>query len=268
MRTILNLAVFVTLGILLLFGLHSCSRNQHSSMDASARLQVSLTDGPFTNAKEVWVDIEQISIIMDDTTKPIVLAGSHPGLYNLMNFTNGKDTLLADATIPPGNISQIRLLLGDNNYIIDQQGNKIMLKTPSGQESGLKVQVHQTITGGILYRLILDFDAGRSIVQAGNSGNFLLKPVLRIISFAPSGGDIQGVVVPDSFRSEVLAIQGTDTFTTFTDTLTGDYLIKDVPAGNYSLLYIPADTSFKNAQSSTTVTLGQISVVDTVVLHK
>jgi hypothetical protein len=268
MRTFLNLAALMAVGLLILFGLHSCSRNQHSSTDASARLQVSLTDGPFTHAKEVWVDIQQISIIMDDTTKPIVLAGSHPGMYNLMNFTNGKDTLLADASIPPGNISQIRLVLGDNNYIIDDQGNKITLKTPSGQESGLKVQVHQPVTGGILYRLVLDFDAGRSIVQAGNSGNFLLKPVLRIISFAPSGGDIQGVVVPDSFRSEVIAIQGTDTFTTFTDTLTGDYLFKDVPAGNYSLQYIPSDTSFKWGQSSTTVTLGQISMVDTVVLHK
>jgi hypothetical protein len=234
----------------------------------SARLQVSLTDGPFTHAKEVWVDIQQISIIMGDTTQPLVLAGSHPGLYNLMNFTNGKDTLLADATIPAGTISQIRLLLGDNNYIIDDQGQKIPLKTPSGQESGLKVQIHQDVTGGILYRLKLDFDAGKSIVQAGNSGNYLLKPVLRIISFTPSGGDIQGVVMPDSFRTEILAIQGADTFTTFTDSPGGAYLIKDVPAGNYSLLYVPSDTAFKTASRNTTVTLGQIIMEDTVFLTK
>ena len=65
-------------------------------------------------------------------------------------------------------------------------GEKIALKTPSGQESGLKVQVHQEVTGGILYRLTLDFDAGRSIVKAGNSGKYLLKPVLRIFSLVPS----------------------------------------------------------------------------------
>ncbi|HZK63329.1 MAG TPA: DUF4382 domain-containing protein [Puia sp.] len=110
------------------------------------------------------MDIQKIQIIMgdsSDSSNPVELNGAHPGLYNLFDLTNGKDTLLADATIPSGTISQIRLILGDNNYIVTDNGEKISLKTPSGQESGLKVQVHQEVTGGILYRLTLDFDAGR-----------------------------------------------------------------------------------------------------------
>jgi hypothetical protein len=176
--------------------------------------------------------------------------------------------LLADATIPAGTISQIRLILGQNNYIITKEGAKNALKTPSGQESGLKVQVHQGVTGGILYRLTLDFDAGKSIVKAGNSGNYILKPVLRIISLAPSGGDIAGVVVPDSVRTLVLAMQGTDTVaSSFTDITNGDYLIKDVPPGNYSLSFVPSDTTYITASGNATVALGQITVVDTLRLN-
>lgn len=248
--------------------LSSCSKSPGSSDSNAAKLQIRLTDSPFPNAKEVWVDIRQIEVIMSDSSNPIILDAAHPGIYNLLDFTNGKDTLLADATIPAGTISQIRLILGDNNYIVTTENAKLALKTPSGQESGLKVQVHQTVSGGILYRLILDFDAGRSIVKAGNSGNYLLKPVLRILSLVPSGGDIRGVVVPDSVRTAILAIQGVDTIATAsTDTTNGNFLIKDIPAGNYSLVFIPSDTSYKTVSNNASVVLGQTTIVDTVKLQ-
>jgi hypothetical protein len=247
----------------------SCSKNQKTSDSENAKLQIRLTDSPFPNVKAVWIDVRQIEVIMNETGSPFILDGAHPGLYNLLDFTNGRDTLLADASIPPGTISQIRLILGDNNYLITNEDEKITLKTPSAQESGLKVQVHQVVTGGILYRLILDFDAGKSINKAGNSGNYLLKPVLRILSLVPSGGDIRGVVGPWTIRTAVLAINGPDTVSTaFTDPLNGNYLIKDVPAGNYSLVFIPSDTTYQTESANATVTLGQTTVVDTVKLHQ
>ena len=245
----------------------SCSKNDKST-GTSSRLQVSLTDSPDPSVKEVWVDIQQIEILMGDTSKPIILNGSHPGIYNLLDFSDGKDTLLADATIPPGTISQIRLILGDNNYIITTDDVKIPMKTPSAQESGLKVQIRQEVTGGILYRLTLDFDAGRSIVKAGNSGNYLLKPVLRIISLIPSGGDILGVVIPDSAKTFVYAIQGLDTIaSTTTDTSNGNFLFKDIPAGNYSLIFLPFRIPLKQSSINTVVALGQITNVDTIRLQ-
>jgi hypothetical protein len=248
--------------------LFSCSRNNSANSSNNATLQVRLTDSPMPNVKGVWVDVQQIEIIMGDTSKPIILNNAHPGVYNLLDFTNGKDTLLADATIPSGTISQIRLILGTNNYIVTTDGTQIPLKTPSAQQSGLKVQVHQDVTGGILYRLVLDFDAGQSVVQAGNSGNYILKPVLRILSLTPSGGDIKGVVMPDSLRTLIYAIKGIDTFSTYTDTTNGNYLLKDLPAGNYSLLYLPSNIQFKDTSTMATVVLGQTTQMDTVVLRK
>ena len=265
MKKALFLWAAFTVGAMFIFS--SCSKNQKAGTDM-ASLQVRLTDGPDNDVREVWVDIQQIELIMSDTSHPIILDGAHPGLYNLLAFSDGKDTLLADATIPAGTISQIRLILGDNNYLVTKEGEKIALKTPSGQESGLKVQVHQAVTGGILYRLTLDFDAGRSIIKAGNSGNYLLKPVLRIFSLIPSGGDIQGVVVPDSFRTTIFAMQGLDTIaSTVTDTTNGRWLFKDLPAGAYSLSFIPSDTIYFSTSLNASVTLGQITHVDTVKLQ-
>ena len=121
----------------------------------------------------------------------------------------------------------------------------------------------------MLYRLALDFDVARSIVFAGNSSNVILKPVLRLISFVPSGGNLKGFVAPDSVLTAVIAIQGLDTITsTFTDVVTGAFYLKDIPAGNYSLSFIPMDTIYTPTQKNTFVVLGQTTIVDTVRLRQ
>ena len=240
----------------------SCSKSA-----SNAQIQVRLVDNPAVNVKAVWVDIQQIEIITS-AAGPVMLTGIHPGMYNLMDLTNGNDTLLADAVIPAGKMSQLRLILGDNNYIIDTAGQKISLKTPSAQQSGLKVQIHEDLSGGILYRLTLDFDAARSIVPAGNSGDINLKPVLRVLSFAPSGGNIQGVVLPGNIPAAIFAINGNDTIaTTFTNPPSGGFLIKDIPAGNYQLSIVPTDATYQPVQKTAVVVLGQSTVVDTVHLQ-
>jgi len=255
----------ICFGLIAFLSLSSCSKSEKST--ANAKLQIGLTDDPDPSVKEVWVNIQQVELIMDGSG-PIILTGTHPGLYNLLELANGRDTLLADAEIPSGNISQIRLILGENNYLVTAGGDHIALKTPSAQQSGLKVQIHQAVTGGILYRLTIDFNVAKSIVFAGNSGNVLLKPVLRILSFIPSGGDIRGVVTPASFPTFVYAINGIDTVATTVTNINGNFLIKDVPAANYVISFSPGDLSYQPFSTSSTVTLGQTSLIDTVKLHQ
>jgi hypothetical protein len=260
----LSLILVLSLGT---FAFVSCQKNGSAGSEDSARLQVRLTDNPNLNLSQVWVDVKEIQVSMGDTGM-ITLAGSHPGIYNLLALTNGKDTLLSDAQIPAGRMSQIRLVLGTNNYAITKTGERIELTTPSAQQSGLKVQVNQTLTGGVLYRLILDFDAAKSVVQAGNSGKYILKPVIRIISFVPSGGNVKGVVQPGSVRTAIYAIKAADTIaTTYSDTtMKGAYLFNDIPAGSYSFSYVPQDTIHLTTSRNVAVTLGQTTTVDTVKL--
>lgn len=55
---------------------------------------------------------------------------------------------------------------------------------------------------GIEYKLWLDFDAGRSVVEIGN-GNYILKPVIRIYSEATSGA-IKGSVLPPTHIAQLM----------------------------------------------------------------
>jgi hypothetical protein len=162
-------------------------------------------------------------------------------------------------------VEQIRLILGTENFVqLKGQANRIKLETPSAQQSGLKLNIHQDINSGVLYKLLLDFDVAKSIHQTGN-GKYMLKPTIRTILDA-IGGSIKGYVRPIDFQTSVLAIQGSDTVaSTYTDS--GNYLIKGLGAGTYDLHFIPTDTSYqKQIKPLVGVTVGNTTIVDTVTL--
>src|SRR5690606_28746613 len=99
------------------------------------------------------------------------------GMYNLLDFQNGLDTLIAPPQqIPSGQISQIRLILGANNYVV-VAGVVHPLELSSQDESGLKLNLHSMIDANVEYLIMVDFDASQSIVVQGN-GSYRLKPVL------------------------------------------------------------------------------------------
>jgi hypothetical protein len=145
-------------------------------------------------------------------------------------------------------------------------GQKIPLETPSAQQSGLKLNIHQTITSGILYTITLDFDAAKSIVTTGNN-KYILKPVIRTV-FNAVGGSIKGFVLPSSVLTAVYALQGPDTIaSTFTGS-NGGYLVKGLAAGSYSLSFVPSDTTYTTqTKTGIAVTTGNVTTVDTVFLH-
>ena len=261
--TILKLFIVATL----IFAFASCSKLDQNSDSDKARMQIFLTDdpGPY---QAVFVDIQDVQInYADDSVGWHSLANVKKGKYDLLELVNDKDTLLADASINTGTIEQIRLVLGTENYVkID--GQLIKLETPSAQQSGLKLNLHQAVTNGILYKVILDFDAAKSIVKAGNSGKYILKPTIRT-TLEAQGGSIKGFVLPDTVTTAVLAIQGPDTIaSTFTGS-NGGYLIRGLTAGTYSLSFVPNDTTFVDeTKTGIAVTTGNVTVVDTVHLHQ
>ena len=248
----LTVSVFVT----------SCSKQEKPSSE-NAKLLVYLADDP-ADYQKVIIDVKDVQINMNDSSWQS-LPGVKAGSYDLLRLVNDKDTLLSNADIPTGTLEQMRLVLGPNNYVV-VDGQNIPLQTPSAQQSGLKLNVHEKITDGVLYTITLDFDAGKSIVTTGN-GKYILKPVIRTI-FNAVGGSIKGFVVPDSVTTSVYALQGMDTVaSTFTDS-NGGYLVKGLTAGSYTLNFVPGDTTF-TAQtiSGVAVTTGNVTTVDTVHLH-
>jgi hypothetical protein len=151
-------------------------------------LNIRLTDAPI-DLDEVNIDLEQVILKGPNGFAELPL-GTKAGIYNLLDYQNGLDTLIATATeLPFTEIKEIRLVLGsDNTVVVD--GLTHDLKIPSGSQSGLKIKVclDLSITEEV-YDLILDFDAEASIHQTG-SGKYIMKPVIRVLNpDATCGGE-------------------------------------------------------------------------------
>ncbi len=253
----------LTLTAFILVSFTSCSKDNSGD---KARLQVYLTDQP-GNYGEVNINVQEVLInYSNDTGKNwVALPGVQSKTYDLLKLTNGNEALLSDAEVETGRIQQIRLVLGDNNNV--KVGTQTFaLQTPSAQQSGLKVKINQDVNEGVSYKLLLDFDASRSIVRTGNGG-YILKPVIRATVEAIGGG-IKGFVTPTTFPTAVYAIKGAADTVAGTTTLNGAYQIKGIDAGTYSLTFAPSDVTYQKQTRAVTVTTGNVTVVDTVKLVK
>ncbi len=245
-------SIFPILLVLASLTFFACS----SDNESMSTVEVRLTDAP-GDYQAVNIDIEGVEINTQEGDEGWKSLNINPGVYNILDFTNGLDTLLGTIELPAGKISQIRLKLGDNNSIkIDDQ--LIELNTPSGQQSGLKLLLNTTLQAGVTYKILLDFDAARSIVSTG-SGKYNLKPVIRTITEATSGA-IKGQVSPVESTPAVFAIMGTDTLgTAFADSTTGKFLIKGLTSGSYNISIAPK-IGFQTVNKETvSVTVGNVT---------
>ena len=149
--------------VVLSFTINSCSKSSGISNQPSS-MNIYLTDAP-GNYKAVWIDIQQVMVKGSSDSSDngwISVPLLRPGKYNLLDLRNGKDTLLGGVSLPAGQVSQIRLILGNDNQLVLEDGTTVDLKTPSAQQSGLKLNVNATLIAGIPYELVMDFDAARS----------------------------------------------------------------------------------------------------------
>src|SRR5690606_31685127 len=132
-------------------------------------------------------------------------------------------------------------------------------------QSGLKFNIHQDLAVNGVYRMWIDFDAARSIVEQGN-GSYSLKPVIRTY-LEETDGRIRGVVLPSAAEPVVYAIHGTDTSIALPD-LNGHFLLAGMPEGYYHLWAKAGDQSgYQDLHlDSVQVQFGIESNVDTLLL--
>jgi hypothetical protein len=230
----------------------------------TATLHVRLTDAP-ADYQQVNIDIQSVEINSETGTQDSgwkTLTGKS-GVYNLLELSNGLDTLLATAELPVGKVSQIRLVLGTNNTV-KVGGTVFPLSTPSAQQSGLKLNVNAQLNEGITYTILLDFDAALSVHKNGN-GTYSLKPVISAISEATSGA-IKGNVTPLLAAPAVFVLQGTDTVaSSYTDDA-GNFLLRGVPAGTYAVSFSPTAGYTSKKIESVNVTLNNVTNMGTVTI--
>src|SRR4030095_11980180 len=263
MKTIRSLLSISFFAILIFSGTY-CKKDAGKS-----RLTVYLTDAPAEyNAVNIEVVGIQVKASSDPgeggwTTMPMPVS---PVIYNLLEFTNGMETLLSTFELPAGKVSQLRLILGENNTIVvNGIASVLPLEVPSGQESGLKFNIHADLIGGVEYKLWIDFDCLRSVVDNG-AGAYILKPVIRTFTEATSGA-IKGVVSPLAASATVQATNGLGGIVNaIPDPVTGEFLIRGVPPGTWSVL-IDANNGYTDQTiNNVIVSIGEVADIGSITL--
>ena len=248
----------------------ACNEDSNETIEQleNPRITVKLVDAP-GDFDSVFIDVVDLMVKYGEDDGWQSLNPINTGVYDLLDLTGGVNILLVDDfQIPAGDLGQIRLVLGDDNTIVID-GETYPLMTPSAQQSGLKLQVNETLEQGFTYSFILDFDVDESIVVAGNSGNIILKPVLHV-STEVSSGKIEGVVNPTGFQ--VLAsveIEGGE-ITAYADE-NGAFVLNGVPEGSYTVTFTPDEgfgyevTTVENVQvlNGQTTNIGTVNLIET-----
>jgi hypothetical protein len=244
--------------LILVAALSGCRKNiDMGSENGKTKLTFRLTDAPALYDK-VNIDLVGAKAIINDS---IIDLNVHAGVYNLLDFVNGKDTIIVDEEVPSGTLSQIRLILGENNSL-KTSSETHNLTTPSAQQSGLKLNVHTVVLPGVAYEYVIDFDAARSIVKTGN-GKFILKPVLKVFATSISGA-IKGVVNPAKAKPLIYAISAlSDTVSTKADTISGKYMFRGLEEGLYKLRFLPQSPYKDSTLLNISVKKATITKLDT-----
>jgi hypothetical protein len=188
----------------------------------------------------VFVDLRKLEVKLEDDTLPNdgwVNLNIRAGVYNILRFRNGLDTLFATGTLPNARVKKIRLTLGTQNSVM-KNGQSFPLRvkdedrivTAELQSSNFEI----TASGQVLFWI--DFDASRSI-QVDNSGSgsgngYRLKSSIKIFTRSNSG-EIEGKVLPRAADALVMAINGTDTAMAVPDHDDGEFKIVGLNAGTY-----------------------------------
>lgn len=224
----------ILLIVISLTAIYSCKKEADPTSGGSLSypIAISMTDAP-GSYDAVLIDLQAVEVTGSGQS---VILNTNAGIYNLLSFSNGADTLIASASLTGNSVEQIRLILGPNNTVV-VNGVSHPLSTPSAEQSGLKLQVHKTLQPGILYSVLLDFDANQSIVQMGNGG-YKLKPVIRTIETAISGA-IKGKISPAGTFANVSATSSANVSYYSNVVPSGEFLIMGLSPGIYTVTINP-----------------------------
>ena len=148
--------------------------------------------------KAVYITIVGIEVYIggnDNTDKNLLSIPMDKDTINLCEPTNGLFEKLGSLDLAPDSY-QLRLnytftpednelnILSElhpaTNYVVLEDNTWQELKIPSGFQSGVKIVKGFTISENETTEIILDFDAMSSVVEAGNSGQWILKPTIKV----------------------------------------------------------------------------------------
>lgn len=277
--------------IFLCVSFFACQKNGSYSHEnkGTSSVNIFLTDDPSLIFDRVLLDIVKIEIKVEDdsesqhesehhdevddndrhgeTSGGWMGVAIHPGVYDILRFRNGLDTLFGSTSFDAAKgLKKVRITLGSNNSVMINGTNSPLII--DGNDNFIVVNIDElsvAINSGGLTNFWIDIDAGSSIRLKDNQ--FELKPHVKVFSREKSAG-IEGHVFPENAGAVVLAINGTDTLTAKPED-SGEFKFIGLKPGTYTLVYHATENNYLDTTITGVVVSGTEDVHEpTVTLHQ
>ncbi len=226
---------------------YSCQKdmtgNGATDINKPHAVTIYLTDHQTPVFDSVFIDIRRLEVKLEDDTLPNggwVSLNIRAGVYNILRFRNGLDTLFATGTLPNARVKKVKLVLGTQNSAM-KNGQSFPLRVKDEDREVIanleSTNFEITTAGQVLFWI--DFDAGNSIQEdnsgSGSGNGYRLKSHIKIFTRSQSGR-IEGKVLPRVADAIVKAVIGSDTATAIPDDDDGEFKIVGLAAGTYKVI--------------------------------
>lgn len=203
----------------MLFAVSACDKDPDQG--ETGMLKLHLTDAPLDTdgITGVYITFTEIHYHTPTGSWQVFDEFEEPVTINLLDLTRGETEFLGFFEMQPGTYTQIRFMLEapergqgppttPGAYLEFEDGSTQALFVPSGSQSGFKAIGRFDIPLNGIVEVTADFDVRRSVVRAGNSGKYILKPIIRLI-VNDQAGKIRGEVfnIPDNMDVVVYAYE-------------------------------------------------------------
>jgi hypothetical protein len=190
-KIIIILPVF----LLYVFLFTSCEKEE----SGKGTVKLSITDAPIDadGIEGVFITVTGVHYNKSgDNWEEFVF--DEPQVYNLLDLQRGDSEMMGSFELEAGTYTQIRFMLdapvsdagplsNPGCYLKMEDGTIINLFVPSGAQTGYKAIGNFDVPVNGSVEITADFDVRKSVVKAGASGKYLLKPAIRLIVTNQSG---------------------------------------------------------------------------------
>ncbi len=262
--------LFVAATLIAIVSLVAVACNKSTSVENGPGIQevnFMLTDGP-GSYDNVFIDIKSLQIVIDtakegsrkrDTCNWDHI-GSHresrrdsglvwttipikAGVYDILKFRNGLDTLFASANVPKGSVRLVRIEFGTNNSVVKDSVNYPLNLSPNLPNFiVIKLKGHEFEEfASRRYRIWLDFDVSRSIIEV--NGRFYLIPVMHTF-VEKNTASVAGKVKPRDAKAVITLFNNTDTAYALPNK-EGEFKMRGLKDGTYKL-FVKASNGYRD----------------------
>lgn len=289
----------------------ACDESGFGPSGEDGTMSIMLTDAP-GDFEHAWVTIESIELLGDDDR---IVLRDEPVTVDLLTLQNEVLTLVGETPVPGGRYSELRLVITDGLIEVEQEDGSTLvyassdefaesldfvsdgdLQMPSFGQSGLKIKLPnaEAFVDGDENAVLIDFSVSESFGhQAGNSGRWVMHPVIHATGFSTTGALSLNLVLPDSVTlptigetavtlgllSALLDRDGDPIPVAFTDADengTWEATFRFLPPGDYSIDFglpdgllittdpvLPLDLTVSSGQTTTqTITITSAGIVE------